>query len=185
MAILGDSQVLGSLAVDDIVSAEIIMAKHGILFYYNNYQLLLNLNMLTANRNLVLPNKDGTIAVIEDMPTINDGALELKATAPLNATATEFSANYSGNKKTFNVSHATSGVIAGIYNSVKVDQYGHVTAGNSVDYSETFDNVVTKDSKTKKEITTSGYNLGTNDSTDIKAKIVYDPISKSIKFLFT
>jgi len=114
---------------------ETVSTSNGVIFEGNaadgNEGLLLA-GTLTDDRTYTLPDKTGTIALIGDLPTVNDATLTVEGNNGLTGSGT-FTAN-DADTTTITLSHADTSSQASVNNSgrtyiqdITLDTYGHIT----------------------------------------------------------
>ena len=144
VTIAGNLTVIGTTTTNNV---ETVSTSNGVIFEGNaadgNEGLLLA-GTLTGDRTYTLPDATGTIALIGDLPTVNDATLTVQGNNGLTGSGT-FTAN-DADTTTITLSHADTSTQASVDNSnqtviqdVTLDTYGHVTGLTSVDLSSAFD----------------------------------------------
>lgn len=134
--------VTGTQTVNNV---EVVSTSSGVVFEgltNDGFETTLNVINPTADRSIYLPNNSGTIALISDIPTVNNGQLSISVSGSgLTVASTTFTANQSGNSS-ITISHADTSTQASVNNSgytfiqdITLDTYGHITGIVSADAS--------------------------------------------------
>jgi hypothetical protein len=124
--------VTGTQTINNV---EVISTSSGIVFEGTSNdanETTLNVINPTADRAINLPNKSGTVALLDDIPTVNDGTLTVQGSSGLTGSGT-FTAN-DADSPTITISHADTSSQSSVNNSgntfiqdITVDTYGHIT----------------------------------------------------------
>jgi len=126
----GDLQVTGTTTTNNV---ETVSTSNGVVFEGNtadDNEVTLLAQTVTADRTIVLPDANGTVALTSD---IKDGTLTVEGSNGLTGSGT-FTANDS-TSPTITISHADTSSQASVNNSgrtyiqdITLDNYGHITA---------------------------------------------------------
>lgn len=147
ITIAGNLVVTGTTTTNNV---ETVSTSNGVVFEGNaadaNEGTLLA-GTLTADRTYTLPDATGTIALTDDLPTVNNGTITITAGNALTGGGT-FTLN--GSATTVTIDHQDTSSQSSINNSglnviqdVTVDTYGHVTGLGSVDLTSGIDGRIT------------------------------------------
>jgi len=147
ITIPGDLVVTGTTTTNNV---ETVSTSNGVVFEGNaadaNEGTLLA-GTLTADRTYTLPDATGTIAIIDDIPTVNNSTITITAgnaltgggTFTLNGSATTVTINHEDTSSQSSINNSGLNVIQ----DVTVDTYGHVTGLGSVDLTSGVDGRIT------------------------------------------
>ena len=134
--------VTGTQTINNV---EVISTSSGIVFEGTSNdanETTLNVINPTADRAINLPNKSGTVALLDDIPTVNDGTLTVQGSSGLTGSGT-FTAN-DADSPTITISHADTSSQASVNNAnndfiqdITLDDYGHITAITSATATDT------------------------------------------------
>ena len=132
VTIPGELVVTGTVTTNNV---QTVSTSNGVIFEGNaadaNEGTLLA-GTLSADRTYTLPNKTGTVALTDDIPSVYNATLTVEGTGALGGSGT-FTANQSSNT-TISISHDDTSTQSSVNNSgntviqdVTLDGYGHVT----------------------------------------------------------
>ena len=126
-------EVTGTQTINNV---EVINTSGGIVFEGTSNdanETTLNVINPTADRAINLPNKSGTVALLDDIPTVNDGTLTVQGSSGLTGSGT-FTAN-DADSPTITILHADTSSQPSVNNAnndfiqdIILDDYGHVTS---------------------------------------------------------
>ena len=135
-------EVTGTQTINNV---EVINTSGGIVFegsVDDAYETTFNVINPTADRAINLPNKSGTVALLDDIPTVNDGTLTVQGSNGLTGSGT-FTAN-DADSPTITISHADTSSQPSVNNTnndfiqdITLDDYGHITAITSATATDT------------------------------------------------
>lgn len=132
VTIAGNLTVIGTTITNNV---ETVSTSNGVIFEGNaadSNEGLLLAGTLTDDRTYTLPDKTGTIALIGDLPTVNDATLTVQGNNGLTGSGA-FTAN-DADDITITLSHADTSTQGSVNNSgrtyiqdITLDTYGHIT----------------------------------------------------------